>query len=518
MISFARARVAPLCWLTSVSALLAGCATQTGAPDRPAEAPAVAAPAASTPAAVAPPAPAASQPAASAPAAEAAPAPAVVDPLRPDVRIDPNDATARMDLWTRVRRGFAMPDLDTTLVRNREQWYATRPDYVARMTERSSRYLFHIVEEVERRGLPTELALLPFIESAFNPEAMSVAKASGMWQFIPSTGRHFELTQNIFRDDRRDVLASTRAALDYLQKLHAMFGDWHLALAAYNWGEGSVQRAIARNQKAGKPTDYLSLRMPEETRYYVPKLQAVKNIIARPEAFSLKLPPVENHPYFLSVPIERDIDVDLAARLAGMPMHEFKTLNPQMNRPVILAAGTPQVLLPYDNANRFVRAFSEHHGPLASWTAWVAPSTLRPAQAAKQVGMTEDQLREVNHIPARMLVRAGSTLVVPRDANREADVSEHIADHAMIALAPEGPELRRLSFLVGKQGSTVSAVARQYRVSPALVASWNKVGPQASFKPGQAVIVYVPNKGTRATRPTATRPTSPKATKGRTRR
>jgi membrane-bound lytic murein transglycosylase D len=514
MICYARARFAPLCWLLSIGALLGGCASVPDAAD----APAAAAPAASAPVAVAAPEPAASGPTATATPADATPTPAVVDPLRPDVRIDPNDASARMDLWTRVRRGFAMPDLDTPLVRNREQWYATRPDYVARMTGRSSRYLFHIVEEVERRGLPTELALLPFIESAFNPEAMSTAKASGMWQFIPSTGRHYDLTQNIFRDDRRDVLASTRAALDYLQKLYGMFGDWHLALAAYNWGEGSVQRAIARNQKARKPTDYLSLRMPAETRYYVPKLQAVKNIIARPEAFSLQLPAVENHPYFLTVPVGRDIDVDLAARLAGMEMDEFRTLNPQLNRPVILAAGTPQVLLPYDNANLFVRAFSEHRGPLASWTAWVAPTTLRPSDAAKQVGMTEAQLREVNHIPARMLVRVGSTLVVPRDADRETDVSEHIADHAMIALAPDGPALRRVSFKIGKQGSTVSAVARQYKVSPASVASWNQVRPQASFKPGQAVVVYLPSRAVRAVRPVAARPSSPKAATARRKR
>ena len=429
MTSFARVRIAPLCWLASVVVLLGGCATQT-APPGPAAAdvPMAATPAASAPVAVMPSAPAASQPAAppTTATAETGPAPAVVDPLRPDVRIDPDDADARMDLWTRVRRGFAMADLDTSHVRKSEQWYATRPDYVARMTERSSRYLFHIVEEVERRGLPTELALLPFIESAFNPEAMSTAKASGMWQFIPSTGRHFELTQNIFRDDRRDVLASTRAALDYLQKLHAMFDDWHLALAAYNWGEGSVQRAIARNQKAGKPTDYLSLRMPEETRYYVPKLQAVKNIIARPESFGLQLPSVENHPYFLSVPIERDIDVDLAARLAGMQMDEFKTLNPQMNRPVILAAGTPQVLLPYDNANLFVRNFSGHRGPLASWTAWVAPTTLRPADAAKRVGMTEAQLREVNRHPCP---HAGACRLDARRAARPGPRGRRVRAH-----------------------------------------------------------------------------------------
>ncbi len=149
-----------------------------------------------------------------------------------------------------------MSDLDNEAVRAQERWYASRPDYVARMTERGGRYLFYIVEELDKRGMPTELALLPFIESAYNPQAISVARASGMWQFIPSTGRDFELKQNVFRDDRRDVLASTRAALDYLQKLYGMFGDWHLALAAYNWGEGSVQRAVAKNQRAGLPTDY----------------------------------------------------------------------------------------------------------------------------------------------------------------------------------------------------------------------------------------------------------------------
>ena len=297
--------------------------------------------------------------AASAPEAAVA-APVPVDPLRPEVRLDLDERAARVDLWDRVRRGFAMPDLDNALVREQERWYATRPDYVARMTERGSRYLFHIVEELDKRGMPTELALLPFIESAYNPQAMSVARASGMWQFIPSTGRDFELKQNIFRDDRRDVLASTRAALDYLQKLYGMFGDWQLALAAYNWGEGSVQRAIAKNQRAGLPTNYESLRMPAETRHYVPKLQAVKNIVARPGDFNLRLPELLNHPYFLSVPIERDMDVAVAIKLAGMPLEEFQTLNPQMNRPVILAAGTPQVLLPYDNANRFVRELPKH--------------------------------------------------------------------------------------------------------------------------------------------------------------
>ena len=416
-----------------------------------------------------------------------------IDPLRPDAILDLADRAASADLWTRVRSGFAMPDLDTDLVRNREQWYATRPDYVTRMTERGGRYLFHIVEEVQRRGMPTELALLPFIESAFNPQAMSSAKASGMWQFMPATGKHFSLKQNVFRDDRRDVLASTRAALDYLTKLHKMFGDWHLALAAYNWGEGSVQRAIKRNQAEGLPTDYLSLRMPEETRYYVPKLQAVKNIVARPEAFAIALPSLRNHPYFLSVPIARDIDVDVATKLSGVSLDEFKTLNPQMNKPVILAAGTPQVLLPYDNANLFVRRLATHRGPLATWTAWVAPKTLHPSAAAKEVGMSEGSLREVNRIPARMLVKAGSTLLVPRSAQRVTDVSEQIADNATMSLAPDAPPLKRVALRAGKR-DTVASVAKRYKVSAAQVAGWNKVAANAQFKPGSTVLVFVPQK------------------------
>ena len=281
----------------------------------------------------------------------------VLAPLKaPIVKAKIDDITEpTSDIWVRIRQGFAMPDLENDLVKNREVWYAARPDYMVRMTERSRRYLFHIVEELERRNMPTELALLPFIESAFNPEAVSSAKAAGMWQFMPATGKHFDLTQNVFRDERRDVVESTRAALDYLQKLHGMFGDWHLALAAYNWGEGNVGRALAKNKAAGLGLSYSKLRMPNETRYYVPKLQAVKNIIAQPQNFNVRLPLIQNHPYFKSVSITRDIDVKLAANFSGVSMEDFKALNPSMSRPVILAAGTPEILLPWDNADRFQR-------------------------------------------------------------------------------------------------------------------------------------------------------------------
>jgi len=180
-------------------------------------------------------------------------APVVLSPLTPSSESSPSTVPRMdlpVDLWDRIRRGFAMPDLNHPLSQDRTQWYAARGDYLQRMTDRSSKYLYHIVEEIERRGMPTELALLPFIESAFNPQAVSTARATGMWQFMPATGKSFDLKQNAFRDDRRDVLASTRAALDYLQRLYNMFGDWHLALAAYNWGEGNVGKALARNQRS----------------------------------------------------------------------------------------------------------------------------------------------------------------------------------------------------------------------------------------------------------------------------
>lgn len=432
---------------------------------------------------------------------------APTDPLSPDTALNLDDGEAVKDLWGRVRQGFALPPLDSELVADHERWYASRPDYVQRMTDRANRYLFHVVEEVERRGMPTELALLPFIESAFNPQAMSSARASGIWQFMPATGKDFELKQNLFRDDRRDVLASTRAAMDYLQRLYRQFGDWHLALAAYNWGEGNVQRAIARNAKAGLPTDYLSLNMPPETRNYVPKLHAVRNIVAHPEAYGLSLSPIENHPYFVSVPIQRDMDVALAAQLAQLAQADFQALNPSMNKPVILAAGTPQILLPYANASSFMHNLSRHKGPLATWTAWVVPKTMRPADAAKRVGMSESELRSINRIPPRMLVKAGSTLLVPRSQHRAQDVSEDVADNAMMALAPDLPPMRRMTVKARKR-DTVASIARRYKVSEAQVAQWNRARIGATFQRGQSVVVYVPVKGGRTM---ASRDSAPRA-------
>lgn len=453
------------------------------------------------------------------PAPVATPEPAPLPPERPRADLPPHaplseiataSATpppvtmlaAPLDIWDRIRRGLSMPDLEGDLVRDREQWYASRPDYLQRMTERSSRYLFHIVEEIERRNLPMELALLPFIESAFNPQAVSSARAAGMWQFMPATGQSFDLKQNVFRDDRRDVLASTRAALDYLEQLHARFGDWHLALAAYNWGQGNVNRAITRNQAQGLSGGYTDLSMPLETRMYVPKLQAVENIVARPEAFGAQLPAIGNHPFFDTLTIERDMDVALIASLADISERDFRTLNPSIKQPVVMAAGTPHILLPWDNAKVFEERLKVHRGSLASWTAWVAPTTMSVAQAAKQLGMSESELRSVNNIPPRMKIRAGSSLLVHRSGARDRDVSEFIADHAQLSLAPD--VVLRKTVVKARKGDNLARLAQRYGVSAVSAAGWNRMSVNERLKVGQRVTLMLP-RAVRTAEPSGTK-------------
>jgi membrane-bound lytic murein transglycosylase D len=434
---------------------------------------------------------------------------------------------ADADLWARIRRGFRMPDLSGNLVANKEQFYGGKPDYMTRMTERSRKYLYHIVEELERRNMPTELALLPFVESAFVVNAQSHAKAAGMWQFIPSTGRSFQLTQNLFRDDRRDVQASTRAALDYLSKLHGMFGDWHLALAAYNWGEGSVMRAQKKNLAAGLGQGYTDLSMPNETREYVPKLQAIKNIVSDPDAFGTRLPAIPNHPYFQAVKLNRDIDVAKAAQLADMRIDDFKLLNPSANKPVILAAGTPQLLLPWNNADDFVRNLSSYSGQLATWTAWRVPNNMRPAEAAQRVGMAESTLREVNRIPPRHSIRGGSVLLVSRSRGAQ-DVPEQVADNASLALQADPRMVCKRAKVKGKfqqvcrpfvaakakpgrSGKVEKAVpargAKAALKAPvkAPVKAPGKVTSKAAVKPGKPS-AKAPVKNTKTARPAAKTP------------
>ena len=343
------------------------------------------------------------------------------------------------NLWLRIQNGFAMPELNSPLVITQTRWLAARPDYVQRSMARSSRYLFYIVEEVNLRGMPTEIALLPFVESAFNPVAKSTAKAMGIWQFMPATGKDFKLTQNVFRDERRDVLQSTHAALDYLQRLHRQFGDWQLALAAYNWGEGNVAKAIKRNQAARLPTDYLSLKMPKETRDYVPKLMAYKAIVSDPKAYGIVLPDLENHPYFVAIDVTRDIDVDVVIKLAELTPEEFRNLNPSFNKPVILSAANQQILLPFGHAELFQENLKNYTEPLSTWTAVSVPATESAEQLAKRLGISVAVLREVNAIPLGMRVRAGSTVLIPKPSHKSADVSEHLAENASLNLVKPAP-------------------------------------------------------------------------------
>ncbi len=423
---------------------------------------------------------------------------------------DPNDPTMpllkmeEVDVWGRIRKGFAIPDLDNPLVDKHVEWYSSRPDYIQRTTTRASRYLFHVVQELEKRDMPTELALLPFIESAFNPQAYSSAKAAGMWQFIPSTGKYFDLKQSAFKDERRDVLASTDAALNYLEKLYGMFGDWQLALAAYNWGEGAVQRAINRNRAAGLPTDYNSLRMPAETQNYVPKLQAVKNIIAHPERYALSLPKVDNQPYFVTIGKTRDIDIKVAAQLAELSLDEFKALNPQYNRPVIIGSPDTKILLPQSNAEKFKTNLSKWTRALSSWTAHtVTNARERIETIATKFGTTPQVIREVNNIPPNMRLKAGSTVLVPKtEQMADRQIGADLADTAKMLVEPDVPDTRRITVKVGKQDNLTS-IAKRHRVSVAQIKDWNDLKTD-KVAAGQTLQLQVPYKSAKkATRQAA---------------
>ncbi|WGG48625.1 transglycosylase SLT domain-containing protein [Rugamonas sp. DEMB1] len=366
------------------------------------------------------------------------------------------DALRETDVWGRIRTGYAIPDLDNSLVAKHVTWYSTRPDHIARTTARASRYLFHVVNELEKRGMPTELALLPFIESAFNPQALSSANAAGMWQFVPGTGRDFNLKQNVFKDERRGIVTSTDAALTYLQRLYDMFGDWQLALAAYNWGEGSVQRAIKRNQALGKPTDFDSLAdlMPAETRNYVPKLQAVKNIIANPGQYGLSLPLIDNQPYFTAVDKTSDIDLTIAAQLAELSVDEFKALNPQFNRPVITGGEKTKILLPQENAEKFHLNLAQWGRALSTWTTHkITGARERIETLASKFHTTPEVIRQANNIPQRSMLVAGSTILVPKiSSSLNVDIAPEVADNATVNYVADRGGKRTGNYKAAKGG------------------------------------------------------------------
>lgn len=391
------------------------------------------------------------------------------------------------DLWERIRIGFALAEMDTPLVQEHENWYANRPDYVRRMVDRSQRYLFYIVEEVEKRGMPTEVALLPMIESAFNPKAYSTAHASGIWQFIPSTGKNFGLQQNWWYDGRRDITAATGAALDYLQKLYGMFGSWEHALAAYNWGEGNMQRAINRNEAKGLPTDFLSLRMPAETRNYLPKLLAVKHVIANPQAFGLDLASIPNQPYFTKVATGKHIDVALAARLAETPADEFASLNPGHNRPVINSKDTEYLLLPADKADIFASNLESYDKPLVSWQSYKLGRGEKLDTVARKFSISVLRLKEVNSIGGHRKL-AGGTLLVPLGA----DGTSALASNYAVVDEPEAPAVagKKVAHVVRK-GDTLPGIARRYAVSQEQIKALNHLKSNR-LALGQKLVVMTP--------------------------
>ena len=372
------------------------------------------------------------------------------------------------DILPRLRRGFGMADLSSDLVLYHQQWYMNRPDYMRRMVERSSRYLHHVVEELEKRGMPTELALLPMVESAYNPMAYSRAKAMGLWQFIPATGKRYKLDQNWWKDERRDIIASTSAALDYLQTIYEMHGDWHLALASYNWGEGAVARAVAKNRARGLPTDYESLKMPNETRNYVPKLQALKNIFNSPAMIAeLGLPTIPDRPYFATVIKNAHIDVKLAAELAEMPVQEFVALNPAHNRPVIPAETA--LVIPADKLETFQNNLEDHkeqNKPLSAWQAY----TLRPGEkletVAPRFGMTVARLKEANGIKGRIALPAGFTLLVAGQDGGEAVDMETLPEQPRLPDLNHERSGKTVTHTVRK-GETLPAIAKRYGMSVA---------------------------------------------------
>ena len=405
--------------------------------------------------------------------------PSIEIPHQPQIAQTIDLTTEVDDLFLRMRNGFSMPDINNDLVLYHQQWYINRPDYLRRMVERSSLYLHHIIEELDKRSMPMELALLPMVESAYNPIAYSRAKASGLWQFIPSTGKRYNLEQNWWKDERRDIVASTTAALDYLQTIYEMHGDWHLALASYNWGEGAVGRAINKNRALGLPEDYLSLSMPGETKNYVPKLQALKNIFSDPALVAqLNLMTIPNRPYFSTVTKTANIDVNVAAKLAEIPVKEFVALNPAHNRPVIQSE-TPMII-PADKLDTFMNNLEAHESsnkPLSSWQSY----TMRPGdkldKLAPRFGMTVANLKATNGIQGKIKVSPGTTLLVAGQEGGDAPDMASLPEPPRLPSADPTPQTTTKSSQshTVRKGETLPAIAKHYGMSVVELKRMNKL-------------------------------------------
>lgn len=368
------------------------------------------------------------------------------------------------DLWQRIRNGFkidASAKLNP-LINLHQSWYAARPDAIRRTIERARPYLYHIASEVERRAMPMEIALLPFIESAFNPKAYSPAAASGIWQFIPSTGRNYGLKQDHWYDGRRDITAATQAALDYLGKLYLDFGDWQLALAAYNCGEGCVTRAIQKNLRQGLPTDYASLSLPTETRHYVPKLLAVKNLVLDPERYGIAIDILPDQPYFTQVTVRADLDVKSAARLAGMSVDEFTALNPAYSRNLIRSDTPVNILVPVGKTDHFENNLQ--NGVWDTWKPYSAKKGETPQAIAKRLGTTVSRLKEHNAFKLKRGKLARAQIVLIPVKGRGVVLARSVSEAPSPASEPKTSELNLHNIAPGE---TLYSISRRYGLTVA---------------------------------------------------
>jgi membrane-bound lytic murein transglycosylase D len=391
------------------------------------------------------------------------------------------------DLWARIRAGMHLADMDNKQVREFEDWYANRPRYVDNMFRRSRLYLYDIVEEIERRKLPMELALLPAIESAYRPTAYSRARAVGLWQFISSTGRLYGLKQDWWYDGRRDSLAATRAALDYLEKLHAEFGDWRLALAAYNAGERRVARAREANARRGGPTHYESLQLKRETRHYVPKLMAVVHIVRDPQRFGLELPDFPNQPEFAVVDAGGQIDLGVAARLGGISADELYALNAGYLRWATPPDGPHKLVVPRENSASLATALADL--PPKDRLRWARHHVRQGdtlGHIANRYGISISALQQSNHLRGN-LIHVGQDLVVPLSSRNTA---------RQVASLPRAPKesdtagnRKRLVHTV-QRGDTLWQISRQYRVGVRQLASWNGLHLSDTLRLGRGLVIW----------------------------
>nr|VFK12170.1 MAG: membrane-bound lytic murein transglycosylase D [Candidatus Kentron sp. LPFa] len=397
------------------------------------------------------------------------------------------------DLWNRAEASFMLQDMyDAKEVRTHQAWFKRHQSYLIRTGDRGTRYLYYILGEVERRKMPGEIALLPIVESAFQPFAYSPAHASGIWQFIPSTGRRYGLKQNWWYDGRRDILASTRAALDYLQDLHRRFdGDWLLAIAAYNTGEGNVERAIKRNRSAGKPVDFWSLRLPSETRAYVPQLLALASIVQEPAKYNLILRKIPNHPYFQQIPTNGQIELALAAKIADLSLDEIHQLNPAFRRWATDPAGPHYLLLPVDRADTFRKELAKlSPKQRIQWRKHVVKRGESLGAVAARYKTSATALRQINSLRNNR-IRIGSDILIPTEEHILSDYrSKGRQASARKSAARRKPTKKRRTYTV-RSGDSLWLIAHRHGVSVAQLISWNGLTRKSVLIPGQRLDLYV---------------------------